>query len=162
MPGVWFRSGWNYTLRAEPTLSESEPEPGLDPAEAGTAWGVSAQGCRAEQRDSEGRRRIPSWQPGSGNFCLSRHVHSFVDLFIHNSFIHSFIYLGSSHSTRLTELCRLQPGIGSEEELGTEGGRHTACTQVSLGRVSRRRQPALSLGKGVKGGVGKCVLAESA
>lgn len=37
MPSVWVRSGWNYTLRAEPTLSESELI--LDPAKVRTAWG---------------------------------------------------------------------------------------------------------------------------
>lgn len=47
MPCVWFRSGWNYTLRAEPALLE--PELSLDPAEARPTWGVLAQDHRAEQ-----------------------------------------------------------------------------------------------------------------
>jgi len=37
---VWFRSSWNYTLRAEPTWSELELS--LDPAKTGTVFGVSA------------------------------------------------------------------------------------------------------------------------
>lgn len=96
--GCVVRSGWNYTLRAEPTLSESEPERSLDPAEARTVGGVWAPSCRAEQRGSEGRRQIPSWNSGTGFFCLSRHVWSFVCSSIYRSFIHSARQL-VSHST---------------------------------------------------------------
>lgn len=131
MPGAWFRSGWNYTLRAEPTLSESQPEPSLDPAEAGTPWGVWGQGCRAEQRGSGGRRQIPSWKPGTGIFCLSRYV---CRLFVCSFIIHSFSQ-GLSPSPVLTGLCGLQPGTGSEEEPGTDRGRHRAWAPVSLGGV---------------------------
>lgn len=117
MPGVWFRSSWNYTLRAAPTLSASEPEPSLDLAEARTALGVSAQGRGAEQRGSKGRRQIPSWKSGTGIFSLCRHLWSFV-----RSFVRSFIQQGSQSVTQqcLLSCAALQPGTGSRDELGTE------------------------------------------
>lgn len=81
---VWFRSSWNYTLRAEPTLSESELELSVGPAKARVAWGVSVLGHTAKQRDREGTRQIPSWKSGTESFCLSRHMWAFVSWFIHS------------------------------------------------------------------------------
>ena len=74
MPGVWFSSGWNYTLRAE-------PESSLDTAEARIAWGVSAQSHEAEQRGCKGRRQVPSWKSGARICCHSRHLWWFVHSF---------------------------------------------------------------------------------
>lgn len=39
---VWFRSSWNYTLRAEPTLSELELS--IDPSKTGLCVGSQALG----------------------------------------------------------------------------------------------------------------------
>lgn len=74
---------------SQPCLSLSLNRLSLDPAEARTAWGVSAQGHGAERRGSQGRRQIPSWKSGTGIFCLSRHLWPFDRSVAHPSFIHS-------------------------------------------------------------------------
>lgn len=102
---MWFRSGWNYTLRAEPPLSESGPCEGKD-----RTVGVSALGRRAEQRGSKGRRQIPSWKSGTGSFCLSRHIWAFVSLFVHSliySSIHSARQSVTQEMLRSVQLCSL-------------------------------------------------------
>lgn len=90
MPSVWFRSGWNYTLRAEPTLSESESELTLDPAKVRTAWGsqlwaseLSREAVRAGGRFLAGNWALgPFAFPDTCGHLLA--CSSIVHLFIHS------------------------------------------------------------------------------
>ena len=81
---VWFRSGWNYTLRAEPTLSESEPELRQGLHGGGLSPGPATQPSRETVR-------------ARGGFLAGNQAHSpfvFPDTCGHllvGSFIHSFI-----------------------------------------------------------------------
>lgn len=122
-------------------MSESEPEPSLDPAGAGTVWGIPAQGCRAKQRGRGGMRHSPRWNQAPGSCAFPDTCGHLLD--DHASFTHSFIRSARSSVTqRGSRSLLLQPGIAaqggtrhflpSKEE---EGGRRRACAQVSLGRV---------------------------
>lgn len=74
---VWFRSGWNYTLGAEPTFSELELS--LDPAKTGTMCEVSASWATGLCREAV-RVGFPSWKPGA--LHLSGHGWSLLCLFV--------------------------------------------------------------------------------
>lgn len=106
---------------SQPCLSLSLNRLSLDPAEARTAWGVSAQGHGAERRGSQGRRQIPSWKSGTGIFCLSRHLWPF-DRSVAHSFLHSF-----------WEAVRQPLSTEAQDEPRTEGGRCRVCAEGSVG-----------------------------
>lgn len=63
MPGVWFSSGWNYTLRAE-------PESSLDPAEARIAWGSQPRAMKLSREAARAGGRFPAGNQVPGSVAI--------------------------------------------------------------------------------------------